>query len=297
MHTRTAFKATISSILGIIATFLPVLVVGQEIETPKESPFDVHSYEKFLWGIRAGFNVTTPHFEDADARDELHSQTTLGYTIGAVAQFKLTNRYAFQAEVGYSRKTHRFTFEPDLSENRMDMDIIDMSLLLRRRFMVEWGKSIRSDIFIGVGPNINYWMDATGLITTSAGESPYNIVFDGVPDANYNNMYLNGINRWLFGIDIGAGINFPITPKQKVFVELRASLGQTNLGGSSSSAFINLIGFGGSAFQENLLKSNLKSFSITAAYTFSLNYMQSKMGRSSKDKMEKRKKPAKRKRR
>ncbi len=291
------FKALNSAILCIVTIFLPSLVAGQELETSKESPFDVKSYERFLWGLRAGLNMTTPHFEDADAQAELNGLPTVGWTIGTVAQFKLTSRYAFQAEVGYSRKTSRFTFDPDGSENRMDMDFLDISLLLRRRIPVKWGKSIHSDLFIGVGPNINYWMGASGSITTFSGATEYNVVIDGVPDANYNNMYLNGVNQWLFGIDLGVGFNAPITPHQKVYIEFRASLGQTNLGKNSGTSFINLVGFNGSTFQENLLKQNLKTFSITAAYTFSFNYLESKMGHSNKEKMTKKRKPAKRKRR
>ncbi len=273
---------------------MPTLVLGQEIATPKESPFDVKSYEKFLWGFRGGLNMTTPHFSDVDAREQLDAQPTLGWTIGAVAQFKLTSRYAFQTELGYSNKSSRFTFDGGQAENTMNMDFLDASLLLRRRFAFKWGKDIHSDLFIGVGPNINYLLGANGKITTAAGDTNYEIVMDGTPDANYNNMYLNGVNRWLFGVDLGVGINAPISPHQKIFVEFRASLGQTNLGSSSSTAFINLVGFGGSAFQENLLKANLKTFSITAAYTFSFNYLESKMGHSDKEKMIKKRKPAKR---
>lgn len=296
MPTTNLVKVLNSAILCLVTSFLPNLVAGQDVEPVKESPFDAKSYERFLWGFRGGINITTPHFEDPDARKQLDAQTNLGWTIGTVAQFKLTNRYAFQAELGYTRKTSSFIFNGGDGTNTMGMDFLDMSLLLRRRFMFEWGKSIHSDIFIGVGPNINYWLGAQGKITTAAGDTEYTIVMDGTPDANYNNMYLNGVNRWLFGIDLGVGINAPISQHQKIFIEFRASLGQTNLGSPSSTTFINLVGFGGSAFQENLLKANLKTFSITAAYTFSTNYLESKMGKSNKANMVKKRKPAKRRR-
>lgn len=291
------FKTLNSAIFCIVTSVLPALVLGQDLETPKESPFAAKSYEKFLWGFRAGLNVTTPHFEDPDARNVLNGLPTVGWTIGGVAQFKLSERYAFQSEVGYTRKTSRFTFDADHSENRLDMDFVDISLLLRRRFVFTWGKDIHSDVFIGAGPNINYWFGASGMITTFSGETPYDVVIDGVPDANYNNMYLNGVNSWLYGIDLGVGINAPITAHQKLFIEFRATLGQTNLGEPSGTAFTNLVGFNGSTFQQNFLKQNLKSFSITASYTFSFNYLESRMGHSTKEKMIKKRKPAKRKRR
>lgn len=290
-------KVLNSAILCIFSSVLPFLVSGQELETPKESPFDAKSYEKFLWGVRGGLNVTTPHFDDADAQMAFGSLPTIGWTVGAVAQFKLSNRYAFQSEIGYTRKSSRYTYDSDGSENRIDLDLLDISLLLRRRFNFEWGKNIRSDLFVGVGPNINYWLSASGSITNYSGTTSYNIVLDGVPDGNFNNIYLNGVNQWMFGVDLGVGINAPITPKQKVYVEFRATLGQTNLGRNSGAAYTNLVGFNGSLLQENFLKQNLKTFSITAAYTFSLNFLESKMGHSTKDKMVKKRKPAKRKRR
>ena len=287
----------ISAFFCLGAIFLSFSAWGQDPEPPKESPFDVKSYERFLWGFRAGINVTTSHFEDPDARKALESLPGLGWTIGTVAQFKLSNRFAFQAELGYTQKTHRFTFDNGSNENKMDMSFLDISLLLRRRFSFEWGKNIRSDVFIGAGPNINYWLDTKGTIITAAAETPYNIIINGTPDANYNNMYFNGVNNWLFGIDLGVGINAPITARQKVFVEFRAHLGQTNLGGKTSTANINLVGFAGSPFQQNILQSNLKTFSISASYTFSFNYLESKMGKSNKKNMVKKRKPAKRKRR
>lgn len=277
-----------STIFYLVTSFLPVLVQGQEVKEPKQSPFSAKSYEKFSWGFRGGINMTTPHFEDVDARKSLDAKPSIGWTIGALAQFKLTNQYSFQTEVGFTQKTSRFLYEQGTKENEMTLHFTDISLLLRRKIKFEWGKNIQSDFIISFGPNINYWIDAKGKMGSVDGSpTEYEVVMDGTPDANYNNMYLNGVNRWLFGIDLGIGVNAPITSKQKVYVEFRASLGQTNLGTSTSTSSINLIGFDGSDFQENLLKANLKTFSITAAYTFSFNYFESKTGHSTKDKLNK----------
>lgn len=292
------FKMLNSTILCLVTSFLPVLVGAQEVEKAKESPFAAKSYEKFAWGFRAGLNMTTPHFADVDARKSLDAQPTLGWTVGAVGQFKLTDRYAFQTEVGFSQKTSRFVYDQGVNENTMVMHFVDMSLLLRRRFNFEWGKKIQSDFIVSIGPNITYWLNAKGSIASGDGTPfEYEVVMEGTPDANYNNMYLNGVNRWLFGVDLGIGANAPITSKQKIYVEVRATLGQTNLGTNGSTSFMNLIGFGGSDFQENLLKANLKTFSITAVYTFSYNFFESKTGHSTKDKLMKKKPNRKKKRR
>ena len=285
-------KTLNSAIFCLVTSFLSVLAYGQETSAPKESPFAAKSYEKFAWGFRGGLNMTTAHFADVDARESLDAKPSLGWTIGALAKFKLTNQYDFQTEIGFTQKTSTFSFDGGTNQNEMLMQFVDISMLLKRRFNFTWGKDIHSDIFIGIGPNINYWLNANGKI--SYGDGPgieYEVVMNGTPDANYNNLYLNGVNKWLFGIDLGIGANAPITPKQKIYVEFRASFGQTNLGTNGSTSFINIIGFVGSDFQENLLKANLKTFSITAAYTFSFNYLESKTGHSTKDKLVKKRKP------
>ncbi|MDZ4715662.1 MAG: porin family protein [Cytophagales bacterium] len=280
------FKILNSVILCVVTNLAPFLGLGQDHVKPKFSPFSAKAYDKISWGFRAGISMTTPHFADVDARKILDAQPTLGWTAGALVQFKLNAKYAFQTEFGYSQKTSVFIYDQGFSRNEMVMNFVDASMLLRRKIPFEWGKEIESEFIISIGPNVNYWLDAKGNMKSGDGAGlDYTVVFDEVPDANYNNLYLNGINRALFGIELGIGVNAPITARQKVYVEFRATLGQTNLGTTKSTSYIDIVGFGGSTFQEHLLKSNLKTFSISAAYTFSYNYFNARKGHSTKDKL------------
>ncbi len=281
-----------NSICCLIVTILCHLDgFSQEKSAPKESPFSAKTYERFSWGARIGPNVTFPHFSDPDAKTSMSSLPAIGFVVTGLTQFRMGDHYSFVAEVGYSQKTSKFSFANGNSENSLHMQFFETSMALRRRFNFKLRKDVYSEFYIHAGPNIDYWISGKGQISTGDGPpAAYNVVFDKTPDGNYNNMYLNGVNRWLFGIDLGVGANAPISAKQKIYVELRATLGQTNLGANSGTSYINLIGFGGSDIQQNLLKSNLKSFTISAAYTFSYNYLAAKTGHSTKDSLRKKKK-------
>src|SRR6185369_10693865 len=118
-----------------------------------------------------------------------------------------------------------FSYGGGVSENKFTMQFIEFSGALRRRFDFKLKKNVQSELFIHAGPNVDYWLSGSGEMP-----APYEVVFDQPADGNYHNLYFNGVNRWLFGIDLGVGMIAPITSKQKITVELRATLGQTNLG-------------------------------------------------------------------
>ena len=275
----------------VVTIFCPIPGFCQNEPEKKESPFSAKSYERFSWGARIGPNVTFPHFSDPDAKSSMDPLPAMGFVVTGITQFRLGERYSFVAEIGYSQKTSKFSYANGNSENTLHMQFTEMSMALRRRFNFKLKKDVYSEFYIHAGPNVDYWISGKGQMATGDGPpAVYNVVFDQTPDGNYNNLYLNGVNRWLFGIDLGIGANAPITPKQKIYIEFRATLGQTNLGTNSSTSYINLIGFGGSDIQQNLLKSNLKSFTISAAYTFSYNYLSARTGHSTKDNLKKKKK-------
>jgi len=280
-----------NSIYQRINPFLPILVslqlmqfntIAQEKSVPKESPFSSKTYERFSWGVRIGPNVTLVHFADPDAKNTMSPIPAIGFVVTGIAQFRLGERYSFVTEVGYSHKTSQFSYGNGIDENKLDMQFVEFSGALRRRFNFKFSKNVDSELFFHAGPNVDYWLSGSGTMP-----APYEVVFDQPDGGNYHNLYCNGVNRWLFGIDLGVGMIAPITPKQKITVELRATLGQTNLGTNSSTAYINLIGFAGSDLQQNILKSNLKTFTLSVAYTFSYNKLTAHTGHSNKDNIKK----------
>ncbi len=262
---------------------------GQGTIPSKESPYTLKSYEKIMWGIRSGINLTTPHFEDGSTRQLLSAKSTLGWMLGGLAQFKIQSRYAIQAEVSYSREPNRFAFDHGRSEMELALSFLDVKLLFLRRFPFHLG-SLPSEAYFGAGPTLAYWLDTSAKMDTAGHSYSLEVSWDGTPSASTNSLSLTGANRWLLGIDLAAGMSVPVASRQRLLLELRGSLGITNLGGPNSTAILNPPYSPSGVLPADLLKCNLTTFSLTASYVFTYNLMESKLGRSNKDNVSKKRK-------
>lgn len=240
--------------------------------------------QKFNLGIKAGPNFTIGRFRDSDLRDEFKSKLVIGYFVGGTIQFPLKNDYSFGTEAGFSHKGKKLEFNDGTWVNKAGFDFIDLSMSLRKSFEFQLRPDVRSKLIVGVGPNIAYWLRAKGEIDAGGPVAKYSVAFNQEPDGNFNINYYNEINRWLFGLDLGFGLEAPISSTQKILTELRFTFGQTNLGTTDSSSTVEILGF------KDDLKMNLKTLSLSATYLFSFDLKESKMGRSTKDKVVKRKK-------
>ncbi|HCM76355.1 MAG TPA: hypothetical protein DIS90_08225 [Cytophagales bacterium] len=213
-----------------------------------------------------------------------NNQINIGFTGGGFISFPLKNNYSFISEFGFSRKGKKLQFNNNEWTNTAVFNFIDLSMALRKSYNFQLRPDIQSNLFFNIGPNIEYWISGKGKMGAGGEPTHYDIAFNQVPDANFNINYYNNINRWLFGIDFGFGMDAPITPTQKLLIELRFTFGQTNLGKENSTSTIEILGF------QDDLKMNIKTLSVTAGYSFGFDLKKSKMGKSTKDKIIKRKK-------
>lgn len=247
------------------------------------SPVIHTSGQNFSLGVKAGPSITLGRFGDSDLRDIYSNRVKIGFTVGGFISFPLAKDYSFLAETAYSQKGKKVKFNNNEWTNKATFNFIDVSMALRKSFNFQLRPDVRSRIQVNIGPNVEYWLNGKGNIG-AGGKSDYTIAFDKEPDANFNINYYNNVNRWLFGIDFGIGMDAPINSRQRVMAELRFTFGQTNLGKDDSSSNIEILGF------QDDLRMNLKTLSLTFGYTFSFDLKESKMGRSTKDKAVKRKK-------
>ncbi len=247
-----------------------------------------------MLGVKAGGLVSMPVFGDRDDYDDFDMDATFGYQLGGIIGFPLKKRYGCIIEGGFSQRGRRITWGDNSLQNRATYSFFEGDLLLRRGFPVNLGKDVPSQVYFNVGPHISYWTSGKGRVGTVNNDgSPYTVVFDQEPDrGEFEKMYLNDVNRWLFGLNLGVGLQAPITPTQKLLVELRFMSGHTFYGQRNSATYSWV------AFQDNL-RANEKILSLTAGYTFGFSQKESRLGKSTKDTQVKRKpvqknKPAKR---
>lgn len=249
------------------------------------------SAQKFLLGLKGGPLILWTAYGDSDDKAAFDSGVKLGYSLSGIVGFPLKKKYDCIVEGGYAQRGRVLYFNNGFGRNEATYHFADFTLLLRKSFSFNLSKYVVADWYVTIGPNISYWLSGDGTVGTADNDGQaYTVVFDkeytGLID---NTMYLNDINRWLFGLNFGAGMRAPVGSGRNLYVELRFTSGHTFFGDRNSASY-NWV-----AFEDNL-RANEKILSLTGAYTINVDLRDRKLGRSTKDKEVKRK-PVKKKKR
>lgn len=254
------------SVLVFLVAFISLssLVFAQEVNKAPE-------VQKFSIGIKLGPSVTFARYPEPEQRDRISSRAKFGYGGQVFVAFPLSRTgYTYLAEAGYAVRGRKVKLEPGGFVNNSTYQLIDLSMALRKSFDFQLAENLPAKWFANVGPNIQYWMSGKGKFV----ESKYDIQFSNPENRDLFSNYIQGANRWLFGIDVGVGADAPINNRQKIRVELRTTLGQTYLGKKDHSSTMQTINW------YDDLKVNLKTISLTAAYSLDFDMRNMKMGKS-----------------
>jgi hypothetical protein len=217
--------------------------------------------------------MSWPGFGDKEAKEEFSRRLKAGYGAAILIGFPLKNNYDLLLEGGYSQRGRKLLFNDDTWENDLTCTYFDMSMWLRKSFKFHLRKNVPVQAFVNMGPEISYWLDAKGKITVEEPGYPYEVVFNEEPTSDYRYMYLNDVNRWLFGIGLGVGLKAPLKRNQNITTELRFVSGHTFFG-KEDSAYLEILGF------EDTFKTNLKTISFSVAYTLDIDVQRSRKGKS-----------------
>jgi hypothetical protein len=234
--------------------------------------------QKFSLGAKGGLLLTYPNFADPVDHQNTTSLIKPGFSLGGLISFPLKNKYSFVTEAGFSQQGRSVKFTNiGTHYNISTYYFADLSMALRRTFRLKIKENVATNWFLNIGPNINYWLSGNGRIETDNGiTQKYTIVFDKTPGIEYNKMYMNNVNRWLFGLNVGAGFTATTRKNQKIVTEFRVTWGQTYLG-KSNSASLNLPVF---QTEQQSMKFNLKVINVSVAYIFDKDLRKAKKGKS-----------------
>jgi len=226
--------------------------------------------------------MTWADFADNDTRQNFQSTPKIGYSIGGIILFPLKNKYSFFSEFGFKQTGRHIKFNEGTWTNNATYRYFDLSMALRKAFIVHIKKNVPTHCFFNVGPNVDYWLSGDGEIKTDVLGTNYKVVFNEQPDGNFHKNYMNNVNRWFFGMDLGIGADANITKTQRVAVELRFTYGHTYIGKKTGTSNLEILGF------EDNIKSNFKTLTLSGSYFFDFDLRKSKMGKSTQDKKVKR---------
>ena len=244
---------------------------------------------KYNIGPKAGFNVYKSRFQFKDDELVFDQKVKVGYQIGGTFDMPLKEAIHFAVELYYSRKgKETFITESGLTNDAV-YHFIEVPVLLRFTFNASRVSSGILKWHIDIGPSMSYWLGGKGNLYGDGPSSEYKVKFGDVPatppsfSAGDATMYISNPNRLQWGLVAGAGVNYPIYKGQVVFIDLRAAFGGTNLGEHDAQANLvpQVLGYSES------LDVRFLEFSLSAAYTFEVDWVQRFKGKSTVNKRKK----------
>jgi len=234
--------------------------------------------QRFKIGVKAGLSLNYVGFGEEEDKQRFSRGLARGYTGGLLVGFPLgkSKRYELITEGAFSRKGKVLKFNDNTWTNTQSFNMIDATMLLRRTFHFHIREDLPAEWFFNIGPEVSHWLSGKGAFKADGPEYDYKMVFNGERDGSLDRMYVAQENRWLFGLALGVGFTAPLRNNQKLTTELRFISGHTFL---SRQKTFNPNDYPVVSFEETL-RTNLKVFNITLAYTYDFSVQESRKGKS-----------------
>lgn len=242
------------------------------------------AFPQLLVGPEVGVNYSWTSFRDDDLRERFGMKPVPGFHAGGHLAFRVRNRFFLHTSLLYATKGRVLTGKFDSAlKNASTYSYIDMPI----NYTVDFRGKIKGKefkYFVGIGPNVSYWLGGKGKIYNSELEEnnqdqfSYKIKFgsSGDEDQPSNRLSVENSNRLQLGLNFIAGMVFEPLPKQRFMATMRYELGHSHLAKSDGK-------FSGMYFEEPL-KSRNKGFRISIAYLIDLKTEERKKGKSTIDK-------------
>lgn len=257
-------------------TFYVVLGIVLIVRIPASS--------QLLVGPEAGVNYSWTSFGDRDLKDQYKMRPVVGFHVGGHLAFKVRNRFFLHASLLYATKGRTLNGKLDeLLKNSARYNYIDMPINYTVDFRGKIGKSKEFKYFLGVGPNISYWLGGSGKFFNSEleednrGELTYKMKFNSSDEGQSSDeLRVRSPNRLQLGLNLVAGMVFEPWYKQRVMFSIHYELGHSYLA-KSDGDFSDL-------YFEDPLKSRNQGFRISLSYLVDLKTEERKKGKSTIDK-------------
>nr|WP_255534603.1 outer membrane beta-barrel protein [Chryseolinea lacunae] len=241
------------------------------------------TFSQVLVGPEVGANYSWTSFGDKDLKSAYKVSPTFGYHVGGHLGFKVRKRFFLHTSLLYATKGRVLQGKDDpLTKNTSTYRYIDMPISYTVDFKGKIGKSKEFKYFLGVGPNVSYWLGGKGKLYTSElkannfDEVHYKIVFKKSPDAQADDeMNVDVPNRLQLGLNLVAGAVFEPGQRQRIMFTIRYELGHSYIAKSNGT-------FNQDYFQDPL-QSRSQGFRVSLAYLYDLKTEDRKKGKSTID--------------
>jgi len=242
------------------------------------------TFSQILVGPVAGANYSWTSFSDKDLKGAYRVSPVLGFHVGGHLAFKVQKRFFLHASFLYASKGRLLEGKLDTKlKNSARNNYIDVPISYTVDFKGKIGRSKEFKYFLGIGPNVSYWLSGKGTLYNTdleengQGELSYKAVYKKVPDNQApDEMIVEEPNRFQLGLNFIVGMVLEPGPRQRVVVSLRYELGHSYLAKTDGI-------FQNTYFQDPLQSRN-QGFRISLAYLIDLKTEELKKGKSTLDK-------------
>lgn len=239
------------------------------------------AFAQVLIGPVVGINYSWIKFGDKDNLDTFRVAPVVGFHAGAMLSFRVQKRFFLNTSLIYSQKGKNITGKIDHQlKNNVVYNYIEMPISYTAEFKSTVGVNKVFKWYLGMGPNISYWLGGKGTLENSdlkeveISKQPYRVTFHN-DHPNANQMNVDNANRFQFGLNVTAGVAFePWEGYKKFVLTVRYEIGHSYLSKTSRGTFANTV-----SYQDELRSRNM-GLRISLAYLFDLKTEQRKKGKS-----------------
>jgi hypothetical protein len=270
------------------------------------------SEAQILIGPVVGGQVTWIKFNESNSEELYKAEPVFGFHVGGSVSFRVQKRYFLHTSILYNQRGKLITgksLDPSL-RNDVTYKYLDMPILYTAEFKSRIGQNKEFKWYLGVGPNVSYWLGGKGvlrngdlsenLINPPDYTLPYKITFGKNPeDVQQGEMNVQDPNRIQLGLSVSAGLVFEPLPNQRFMLTTRYMLGHSFFSRTSDGDF----GLPGVLYYEDDLQVRNKEIVVSLHYFIDTKIEERKKGKSTlkidskKKSSSTQKKPAKKKRR
>lgn len=235
-------------------------------------------------GPVVGGQYSWTSFDDKENKDFFKVKPVTGFHGGMALSFLVRKRFFLHTSFLYSTKGKIVEGKTDqLLKNKVTYHYIDIPILYTVDFKAKLGRSKEFKYYLGIGPNLSYWLGGKGKINSSdlsenlIPEQSYTIAFNKAPeDTEQDEMSIEDPNRIQLGLNLTTGIIFEPFGYQKFMFNVRYELGHSFFSRTSNGVFRD-------TYYEDLLRSRNHGVRVSLAYLIDLQIETRKKGKSTID--------------
>ncbi|MBX2971019.1 MAG: PorT family protein [Cyclobacteriaceae bacterium] len=244
--------------------------------------FKSNAEAQILVGPVVGTHVGWASYDDRDLKDFYDVSPTFGFHAGGSVAFRVQKRFFLQTSILYTQKEKKISGGDDgMFSNSLRNRYIDMPILYTAEFKARLGKDKIYKWYLGVGPNVSYWLGGKGTLANSSldenliDELKYKVTFGKQTEVGEQEMNVEDPNRVQLGLNISAGLIFEPMGIHKFMLTTRYEHGHSFLSRSSMGVFGEI-----NAQYQDELKVRNNAFVVSLYYFIDLKIEERHKGKS-----------------